>query len=155
MVDVTSPLCRGRVITLPNGKQHWTKFRYEHLPSICYWCGCLDHNDRDCNLWIQSNGSLKMDQQQFGSFLRASPYESFGRDMIYMLGYYEEKSSKAREKKAKIVAHMAARAASAAPPLSPMVPERETEEIVGSINSCSMELNAEINGEEGYVEEGF
>ena len=75
--------------------------------------------------------------------------------MIYVPGYYEEKSSKAREKKAKIVAHMAARAASTAPPLSPMVPERETEEIVGSINSCSMELNAEINGEEGYVEEGF
>ena len=75
--------------------------------------------------------------------------------MIYMLGYYEEKSSKAREKKAKIVAYMAARAALAAPPLSLMVPERETEEIEGSINSCPMELNAEINEEEGYVEEGF
>ena len=69
VVDVTSPLCRGRVITLPNGNKHWIKFRYECLPSICYWCGCLDHDDRDCDLWIQSNGSLKTDQQQFSSFL--------------------------------------------------------------------------------------
>ena len=98
MVDVTSPLCRGRVITLPNGKKHWTKFRYEHLPSICYWCGRLDHDDRDCDLWIQSNGSLKMDQQQFGSFLRAPPYKSSGRDMIYVPGYYEGKNNKARKK---------------------------------------------------------
>ena len=52
VVDVTSPLCRGRVITLPNGSKHWVKFKYERLPSICYWCGCLDHNDRDCDLWI-------------------------------------------------------------------------------------------------------
>ena len=36
MVDITSPLCRGRVITLPNGNKHWIKFRYERLPSICY-----------------------------------------------------------------------------------------------------------------------
>ena len=69
VVDVTSHLCKGRVITLPNGNEHWIKFKYERLPSICYWCGCLDHDDRDYDLWIQSNGSLKANQQQFGSFL--------------------------------------------------------------------------------------
>ncbi|XP_030964539.1 uncharacterized protein LOC115985780 [Quercus lobata] len=50
LVNITSPLCRGRVITSPNGSKHWIKFRYEHLPSICYWCGRLDHDDRDCDL---------------------------------------------------------------------------------------------------------
>ena len=55
-----------------------------------------------------------------------------------MPGYYEEKSSKAREKKAKMVAHMAARAASATPPPGLAVPKRETEEIRGSINSSLM-----------------
>ena len=69
MVEVTSHLCKGRVITLPNGNKHWIKFKYERLPSIYYWYGCLDHDDRDCDLWIQSNGSLKANQQQFGSFL--------------------------------------------------------------------------------------
>lgn len=47
MVNNTSPLCRGRVITLPNGNKNWIKFRYERLPSLCYWCGRLDHDDRD------------------------------------------------------------------------------------------------------------
>ena len=79
-----------------------------------------------------------MDQQQFGSFFRASPHKSSGRDMIYVPGYYEEKSSKAREKKAEMVAHMAAGASSAAPPPGPAVPKRETEEIGGSINSSLM-----------------
>ena len=151
-VDVTSPLCRGRVITLPNGSKHWIKFRYECLPSICYWCGWLDHDDRDCDLWIQSNGTLKMDQQQFGSFLRAPPYKSSGRDVIYVPGYYEEKSSKAREKKAEMAAHMAARAAVVATPPGPVVLEKETVEIGGSINSSPVEFNAAIMEDEVYVE---
>ena len=79
-----------------------------------------------------------MDQQQFGTFFCASPHKSSGRDMIYVPGYYEEKSSKAREKKAEMVAHMAAGASSAAPPPGPAVPKRETEEIGGSINSSLM-----------------
>ena len=36
VVDTTLPLCRGRVITLPNGSKSWVKFKYERLPSICY-----------------------------------------------------------------------------------------------------------------------
>lgn len=56
-----------------------------------------------------------MDQQQFGSFLRAPPYKSSGRDVIYVPRYYEEKSSKVREKKVEMAAHTVARAASIAP----------------------------------------
>ena len=95
-----------------------------------------------------------MDQQQFGSFLRAPLYKSSGRDVIYMRGYYGEKSSKAREKKVEMAAHMVARVASAAPPPGLTVPEREIEEIERSISFSLMELNATIiKGE--YVEEGF
>nr|POE88865.1 hypothetical protein CFP56_37401 [Quercus suber] len=50
---------------------------------------------------------------------------------------------------------MTARVVSAAPPPGQVVPEKETKKIGGSINSSPMELNAEINEEEGYVEEGF
>ena len=38
-VDVTQPLCHGRVVTLETGKQSWVVFRYERLPNLCYWCG--------------------------------------------------------------------------------------------------------------------
>lgn len=59
-----------------------------------------------------------MDQQQFGYFLQAPLYKSSGRDVIYVPGYYEEKSNKAREKKAEMAAQATARAASATSPPS-------------------------------------
>ena len=64
-IDITLPLCRGRVITQPSGEKRWVKFKYERLPSLCYWCGCLTQNDRNCDLWVQSNGTLTLDKQQF------------------------------------------------------------------------------------------
>ena len=36
-------LCRGRIIKLKEGEKVWVNFRYECLPNLCYWCGCLDH----------------------------------------------------------------------------------------------------------------
>ena len=94
MLDVTLPLCRGRVITFPSGEKRWIRLKNERLPSLCYWCGCLNHDDRDIELWVQSNGTLTLDQQQFGLFLRASPYKSLGKDVIYVLGYYKKRESR-------------------------------------------------------------
>ena len=105
VVDITLPLCRGRVITLPNGNKSWVQFKYERLPSICYWCGHLDHDNKDCNLWIQSNGTLTSEQQQFSPNLRAPPYRSTSRDVIYVPSYYEErKRSIQARKQAEMVA---------------------------------------------------
>lgn len=66
IVDITQPLCWGRLITLENGEKSWIVFKYECLPNICYWCGCLDHDDKDCDIWIDSKGSLPLSQPQFG-----------------------------------------------------------------------------------------
>lgn len=46
-VDISIPLCRGRVLSIENGKEGWVSFKYKRLPNICYWCGCLDHTNRD------------------------------------------------------------------------------------------------------------
>ena len=46
-VDTTLPLSRGRIFTLENGLKGWASFKYERLPNVCYWCGWLDHFDRD------------------------------------------------------------------------------------------------------------
>ena len=48
-MDITCPLCRGRLVTLRGDKQIWISFKYERLPNICYWCGCFDHDDKDCD----------------------------------------------------------------------------------------------------------
>jgi len=62
-IDISQPLCRGRLISLEDGWKHWVSFKYEHLPNLCYWCGCLTHDDKDCELWIESEGRLSIDAQ--------------------------------------------------------------------------------------------
>jgi len=47
-IDISQPLCRGRLITLEDSKAHKVSFKYERLPNLCYWCGCLMHDDKDC-----------------------------------------------------------------------------------------------------------
>ena len=90
-LDLNLPLYRGRVITLAEGGKSWVSFKYERLPNLCYWCGRLDHDDKNCELWIQSKGTLKAEEQQFGSHLRATLYTFTGKDVIFVLGYYENR----------------------------------------------------------------
>ena len=64
-IDVSLPLCRGRLVSLNNQTEVWVTFKYERLPNICYWCGRLTYDDRDCDLWIESEGTLRADQKEF------------------------------------------------------------------------------------------
>ncbi|KAK9987030.1 hypothetical protein SO802_031981 [Lithocarpus litseifolius] len=85
-VDITMPLCRGRNITLKDDKQ--VSFKYKRLPNICYWCGRLMHDDRDCEIWIESEGTLKNDQKEFGPSLRSPPFVVSKKNTIVVPGYY-------------------------------------------------------------------
>jgi len=89
-IDLTLPLCRGRVITLVDGGKSWVAFKYERLPNFCYWCGRLTHDDKNCDIWIQSKGTLKVENQQFNSSLRVAPYTTAGKAVIFVPGYYED-----------------------------------------------------------------
>ena len=57
-VDISNPLCRGRVLSLENGKELWVSFKYEQLPNLCNWCDSLIHDNQDCELWIENGGKL-------------------------------------------------------------------------------------------------
>ena len=46
-VNISLPLCRGRVITMENEGNNLVSFRYKRLPNLCYWCGRLNHNDKN------------------------------------------------------------------------------------------------------------
>ena len=65
-VDISIPWCRGRVLSMEDGEECWVSFKYERLPNICYWCGCLDHSDRDCVRWIESDGTLDSREREYG-----------------------------------------------------------------------------------------
>ena len=63
LIDITRPLCRGRIISLGPNDDRFISFKYERLPNICYWCGLVSHDDKECSLWLSSKGSLKVDNQ--------------------------------------------------------------------------------------------
>lgn len=92
LIDIMKPLCRGRLITLEDGTEHWVSFKYERLTNLCYWCGCLTHDDRDCEVWIDSEGSLKLEDQQLGPWLRALPFVASRKKVVSVLGFFAKKS---------------------------------------------------------------
>ena len=47
-IDISTPLCRGRLVRMGGPSPTWVDFRYERLPIFCYWCGMVDHDERDC-----------------------------------------------------------------------------------------------------------
>ena len=57
-IDITKPLSRGKKVEFDNGEESWVSFKYECLPNLCYWYGCLTHQDRDCSLWQNRKGSM-------------------------------------------------------------------------------------------------
>ena len=91
-IDTSRPLCRGRLINLDDGKEHWVSFKYERLTNFYYWCGCATYVDRDCQLWIESEGSLNPADQQFGPWLRALPFQASRKKVIMVPGFYAKKT---------------------------------------------------------------
>ena len=96
-VDVSQPLCRGRKIELEDGTEGWVAFQYERLPNLCFCCGLLTHDDKDCEVWLKSKGRLVMDDQQYGHWLRAPRFSMGERQSIEVKGY-EEGVTKAHSK---------------------------------------------------------
>ena len=88
-MDVTIPLCRGQKISLENGETGWVSFKYERLPIICYWCGCLDHADKDYDRWIESNGTPNPEDQEYGPWIRASSFVMPRKTVIKVPRYYD------------------------------------------------------------------
>ena len=88
LIDITQPLCRGRVICLEDDKELWVSFKYERLPNLCYWCGRLTHSDRDCDLWLDSEGTLEETDKKYGPWLRAQPFASSRKIVVTVPGFY-------------------------------------------------------------------
>nr|POE99658.1 hypothetical protein CFP56_18987 [Quercus suber] len=86
-VDITKPLCRGQKISCEQKEDGWAAFMYEQLLNICHWCGHVSHDDKDCVIWLSSNGSLRVDDQQFGPWIRASQY-NHARKAFVKAGLY-------------------------------------------------------------------
>ena len=138
-IDLSLPLCCGRLISLSDGKEVWVSFKYERLPNICYWCGRLTHDDRDCDLWIESEGTIQTDQRAFGPHLRASPFVATRKNVIQVPGYYAEKK--------KAMAYIPAERNSGQPPVSggEVETEHPCEEHGCNVNSITASLMSNVS----------
>ena len=47
-LPITRLLRRGGNIVNPNGEKFWVSFKYERLPTFCFLCGILSHNEWHC-----------------------------------------------------------------------------------------------------------
>uniref|UniRef100_A0A7N2REI4 DUF4283 domain-containing protein n=1 Tax=Quercus lobata TaxID=97700 RepID=A0A7N2REI4_QUELO len=52
---------------------------------------CLMHDDRDYEIWIESEGSLKPEDKQFGPWLRASPFQASRNKVVSVPGFFAKK----------------------------------------------------------------
>ena len=90
IIDLTKPLCRGRRITTAKGGDGWVSFRYERLPIMCYGCGMLTHNDKECTSGSRSGGPQSEGDKKFGSWLRASTPHPSKKSVIHVEGFEED-----------------------------------------------------------------
>lgn len=125
-MDVYQPLCRGRIIKVEGGEKIWVNFRYERLPNICYWCGCFDHSDKDCDAWIESRGTLQTTTQLFGSWLRANQSGPSKKGVVRVSGFYEGRAenTSTRRRRERGQFHMQAKSSE-----TPNQPEKENSEM--------------------------
>ena len=90
IVDISQPLCCGRVVALDDSRELCVSFKYERLPNLCYWCGRLTHNDRDCDRWIESEGSLIDADKEYRAWLKASPWFRAHNFVVEVPGFYSK-----------------------------------------------------------------
>ena len=93
-IDVSEPLCRGRRVEFDEDKEGWMSFTYERMPNLCYWCGLLMHDEKDCAIWLRSKGTLSSSDQQFGPWIRADQFNSSKKFVVEVQGYEKFKSKK-------------------------------------------------------------
>lgn len=62
-IDINQPLSCSRFVDLGELNPLWISLQYERLPVYCYWCGLLNHDEKDYQTWIDSGGSLKKEEQ--------------------------------------------------------------------------------------------
>ena len=80
------PLCRGRKVRFSPDREGWVTFRYERLPIFCHWCGVLNHDSKDCDLWLQSKGELRVEDKGYGAWLRADPISLLRKKVVRVSG---------------------------------------------------------------------
>lgn len=87
LVEIDKPLRRVVKIATGHNSSKWCGLQYERLEDFCFYCGRLDHVDRDCQAPVPS-GESKAVVYEYGPWLGSSPKRRA------KLSYYERERAK-------------------------------------------------------------
>lgn len=62
-------------------------FNYKLLPNMCYWCGQVTHDDKECVVCLGRNGSLQAVDQQLEPWVRATQFHPTRKAIVDVKGY--------------------------------------------------------------------
>ncbi|GER42405.1 Orf120b protein, partial [Striga asiatica] len=72
-IDLNQPLLRCASLMMQNRKI-LVEFKYEKLVSLCFYCGFLGHQDRNCDIRSADINNASVKEGLFGDWLRAQDY---------------------------------------------------------------------------------
>ena len=67
-LPVDKPLRRGGNVVGMEGDKYWVHFKYERLPTFCFFCDKMGHDLKHCNACLDRQNVMP----QYGEWLRAS-----------------------------------------------------------------------------------
>lgn len=70
LIDVCKPIKRKMNIRRSDFEGKWINFRYERLPTFCFFCGIIGHSDRSCETVFEYRNQNV--EKAYGVWLRAS-----------------------------------------------------------------------------------
>lgn len=76
-IDIAKPLLRGTMLKFKLA-EICVEFRYETLPTFCFYCGHLGHNEKLCTKRKQDLNRNCLLKDQYGLWMRAGSTRSEG-----------------------------------------------------------------------------
>ena len=68
-------LKRGGKVASVEGEKFWVSFRYERLPTFCFQCGRLGHDEKHCKELLE-----QQNPKQYSDWLRAQGNSKMGME---------------------------------------------------------------------------
>lgn len=62
---------RGTKLKLAE-ETNWAEFRYENIPTFCFYCGIIGHQEKECRIILQEAENHNIVEGQYDEWLRVN-----------------------------------------------------------------------------------
>lgn len=71
-LKVNTPLKRGGNIVCGGGRKVWVDYKYERIPSFCFYCGRVDHAENVCQIKDNDGQEGRLREGRYGEWMKAA-----------------------------------------------------------------------------------